>query len=67
MARDTDFKGGWGRCPQRRVKGWVLAILAMLAPKSGLRVAPGCSGPRVPRTLTLCPPDLAGQAGFQRC
>jgi hypothetical protein len=27
----TNFYENWGRCPQRRVKGWVLAILAMLA------------------------------------
>ena len=45
----------WGRCPQRRVKGWVLAILAMLALR--LCVAPGCSAPGFAAFDTL-PPGL---------
>ena len=53
----------WGRCPQRRFKGSlrsVLAILAMLA-LSGLRVAPGCSV----RPFPLCPPVFARLAEVQ--
>ena len=52
----------WGRCPQRRVKGWVLAILAMLALRA-VRGS-GCSAPGFAAFDTL-PPDFASRAGLQ--
>lgn len=39
---------GWGRCPQRRRKGWVLAMLARRAARGSV---PGLRPP-----LPLCPP-----------
>ena len=51
-----------GALPQRRVKGWVLAILAMLALRavrgSGLP-APGFAA------FDTLPPDFASRAGLQ--
>jgi hypothetical protein len=46
-------------------KGWVLAILAMLAPKWALRVAPGGSGPGAKRRRP-CPLLRAVAAGWRR-
>ena len=46
-------------------KGPVLAILAMLARKSALRVAPGGSAPLIPplRAAALAAPGRDGKAG----
>jgi len=43
-------------------KGWVLAVLAMLGPKPGLRVAARGSGPGAKRRRP-CPPLRAAAAG----
>ena len=51
-----------GALPQRRVKGWVLAILAMLALQA-VRGS-GCSAPGFAAFDTL-PPDFASRAGLQ--
>jgi hypothetical protein len=65
--RATFFKAKTGgAAPNAASRGWVLAILAMLAPRGAARGSGLLRSPlRGP--LTLCPPDLAGQAGFQRC
>ena len=56
------FSKSWGRCPQRRVKGWVLAMLAMLGAKTRLCVAARGSGPRF-AALDALPPAFATWQG----
>ena len=46
-------------------KGWVLAVLAMLGPKPGLRVAVRGFGPGAKRRHP-CPPLRAAAAGWRR-